>query len=166
MSFFRDRAIGHGTALEALHDGFNRLDFIDRNRFGLVDFEIHQATKGEHFFRLIINRLGIFFENRVVAEAGGHLELMDGDRVKEVTFPAGTPLVDAAWVECGTAFVFACAVGLFVAGFGFLGNGAEADAFHAGSGLGEVSVDDRLAQADRFKDLRTTVGSHRGDAHL
>ena len=55
MCFFRNRSVGRCTRLEALHDGFDRLDFLDRNRLRIVDFEIHRTAKCEHLLRLIVD---------------------------------------------------------------------------------------------------------------
>ena len=45
VGFLRNGAVGHRTGLEALSDGFNRFDLVDRD--GLtVAAELHQATEG------------------------------------------------------------------------------------------------------------------------
>jgi hypothetical protein len=49
---------------------------------------------------------------------------------------------------------------------GFLGDLEDADALDVARRAGEVLVDERLLQADRFEDLRAAVGLVRGDAHL
>ena len=42
----------------------------------------------------------------------------------------------------------------------------ETDALHAAHGVGKIAVDNRLADADAFKDLRRLIGLDGGDAHF
>ena len=48
----------------------------------------------------------------------------------------------------------------------FAGEHVEADALDARGGAGEVVVDERLIEADGFKDLRAAIALQRADAHL
>ena len=127
VGFFGNRTVGHRASLEALHDVLDRLDFFEWNRLRFVEFKIHQSTEGKHLLGLIIDHIGILLEDAVVAETSRHLQLVDGDRIKEVAFSASAPLVDAASVECIAALVIARGICLLMACFCFLSDCAKPD---------------------------------------
>ena len=53
-----------------------------------------------------------------------------------------------------------------MANLDFAGNDIHADAFDARGRPREIFVDDRLLEADGFKDLRAAIALDGGDAHL
>ena len=99
VSFLGNRAVGHRTGLESLHDFGGGLDFINRDRLAFVDLEFHESADRVEIFGLIIDQLGIFLEQVEVPQFGGLLEEVNCLRVKEMTFAVGTPLIDSAGVE-------------------------------------------------------------------
>ena len=98
-------------------------------------------------------------------DADGLLELGDGVRVPHVVFAVATPLIEAAVLQH-----FAVdpdrrkAVAMPLQAFA--GDDVQPDAVDARGGAGEILLDQLLAQADGFEDLRAAVALHRGDAHL
>ena len=49
VRFLGDGAVAHRAGLEALHDAFDRFDFVDRNRLALL--EIEQAAQRAEVLR-------------------------------------------------------------------------------------------------------------------
>src|SRR5262249_10935218 len=81
MRFLADRAIGHRAGLEALHDRFDRLHFIDWNRW-TRGLEFHKSAQGAESLRLVVDKLAILLECLVIAGAAGVLQLVDSLRVE------------------------------------------------------------------------------------
>ena len=94
MRLLRDGAVGHRAGLEAQHDLFRRLDLLDRDRRGRLEFE--QAAQCAEVFALFVDQLGEILEGRVAAGARRALEVVDGFRREQVILALRAPLVDAA----------------------------------------------------------------------
>ena len=61
MRFGRDRTERHGAGGKTFDDFLGRLNFIERDGFGRVDFEFKQTAQSHMTLGLIINDLRIFF---------------------------------------------------------------------------------------------------------
>ena len=86
MGFRGDRAEGHRTRLEALHDRFNRFYFF--NGYWLIlGREIHKSTEGMGL--LIIHKGGIFFEGFVTLSSYRLLKSNNGFRTIHMIFCLG-----------------------------------------------------------------------------
>ena len=88
MGFLRNGTVGHGPRLETLDDFRGRLDFIQRNPFGLVEFEIHQSAKGVKITGLVVYRVRIFPEDLIVTKPSCFLQLVNGGRIEEMLLSA------------------------------------------------------------------------------
>ncbi len=82
MRLLRDRAVGHGTGLEAFDNLLHGLHFLERNRVLLRD-EIHQAAQRVGTLAVIHHR-GVGLELRIVSLPDGLLQVDDGFRIVEV----------------------------------------------------------------------------------
>src|SRR5678815_3608896 len=114
---------------------------------------------------LIVDKARVFLEHRVLAAAGRVLQLEDRVRIEEVVLAVAAPLVFAAVVEIPHAAA-ARRKGVRMPPPPFLRNDIDADAADPRRGPGEVLIDERAIEADRFEDLRAAVALQRGDAHL
>ena len=164
MGFLADRAVGHGPGFEPLGDGLNRLHLVKRNRFRGV-FEAEQAAQGGQPFGLIVNQARVLFEGGVIVRATGFLQQMNRARVEQMQLAVFAVLVLAVDLQ-GAAVDRDVGKGFGVLAFSFFGNGVETDPAHPGRGPGKVGIDQLLAQADGFKDLRPAVGLDGRNAHL
>ncbi len=93
-----DGAVGHGARREAGDDGGDGLDLVERDRRA-VGGELEHAAQGGQAGGLVVDGAGVVAEDRVLAGAGGVLELEDGLRVEQVVLALAAPLVLAAEVE-------------------------------------------------------------------
>ena len=114
---------------------------------------------------LVVDEVSEFLEGSRVVGAHRVLHLADGDRIQQVVFAAFAVLVLAADHEIGFG------VGERLEGVGvfhlrFASEHFKVDAFDARSRAGEVALDERLAKADRLKDLGSAIALQRADAHL
>ena len=158
-----DGAVAHGARLEALHDALDRLDLLEGN--GLDLLEVEQAAQRAPVPTLLVDQRGILLENLVTAGAHRRLQLVDGLRIKQVVFPVLAPLVLAAGVE-QMAVDRAVRERALVPEQDFLRNDLDPHAFNARGRAREVLVNERLLQADGFKNLRAPIALDGGDAHL
>ena len=166
VGFLRDGTVAHGTGGEALDDFGGRLDFGDVDGLAVV-VELHQAAQGHESVRRVVDVVRILLEHLVVATVGRLLEQEDGLGIVQVVLAGTTPLVVAASAQVA---VRGCAplvrVGHAVTDGHFFGDLVKAHATHTGGGVGEVFVDNFLAQAHGFEQLCATVAHDGGDAHL
>ena len=95
VRFLRDGAVGHRAGLEALHDRFHGLDFLDRNRSVAV-LEIEQRTQRAEILALLVDHLRVRLVGRLAVLANRFLQRVHGLRSEEVCFAVGAPLVLAA----------------------------------------------------------------------
>ena len=158
-----DGAVGHGSRLEALHDDFDGLDLLERDRGG--GLELEQAAQGAEFRTLIVDDLRVVFEGGVTRRAHGLLEAVDRLGREEVSFTLAAPLVLSAGGQHGRVGR-ALGIGGAMAGEDFLRDDIEADAADARGGPREVVVDDGLVETEGFEHLGAAVTLDRGDAHL
>ena len=165
MGFRTNRAVRHGAGLEALHDRFDRFDFLDRDRAAFGKFEVDQSAQGGKLLRLVVDRIGVFAESAEVTRAASVLQEVDGRRVERVVLAIVPPLVNPSRVEHFVAVVTA-GVGAAMALFDFTGDAGEVDALDAGGGRFKVGVDHLAVQTDRFEDLRAAVALDGRDAHF
>ena len=61
--------------------------------------ELEQAAQRRHPLALVVDQLGVLLEDRVLAGAGGVLQLEHGVRVEQVVLALAAPLVLAADLE-------------------------------------------------------------------
>ena len=163
MRLAGDRAVTHRARFEALHDAFDALHLFDRH--GSLRLEVEQATQRVELLHLRVHQRGVLLEGVVIARADGFLQRVDRQRVEKVGFTFFTPLIVTAHVERMHLRV-AIREATHVALDGLFGDHIDVAAFHAGGGPGEILVHHAFAKADGFKDLRTAIALHRGDADL
>src|SRR6185369_4318804 len=159
----RDRAERHRAGGEALHDLGGGFDFLDRPRLALAEAELEQAAERHVPLRLVVDHGGVLLVGGVLVLAGRMLQL--GDRVGRpgVVLAAHAPRVLAAGVEHRREHRVGRVEGIAVDADRLLGDVEEPDALDVGRGAGEVLLDQRPCQADRFEDLRAGIGHVGGD---
>ena len=156
----------HGTGDEVLDDALHGLHLINIYRVAL---EV-QEVADEDRLTLVIDEIGELLEELVVACAGGELEC--GDRlgvpgvVDAVLAPVELSEVLQRQFDMEGLLFFLCVYGRLVETELVAGDGVETDAADAARVCSEVSLQQSLGQADGLEDLRTTVRTDRGDAHL
>ena len=160
-----DGAVGHGAGGEALDDGLDRLDLVDRHRRQEAAAKVEEAAEGAVALILLVDLLGVGLEDVVAAGLGGVLEAEDRLGVEEVIFPLAAPLISAAPVQDGGPDL-AVGVGAGVVVEGLAGDLLQADTADPGGGLVEVLGDQVFAQADSLENLGAAVAGDRADAHL
>ena len=161
-----DRAIGHGTGLEAFGDGFDGLDFLDRHRRALV-LELHQAAQGREVLALVVDLACVLFVNVVATGAHRLLEKVDGFRIEEVEFAVLAPLIGAAGFKRALLGLdVAVREGGAVADESLLGDLVDAGALATAGSAAEVFVHHVELETDGFENLRAAIGGDGGDAHL
>ena len=165
VGFRTDRTVGHGTSLEALHDRFDRFDFLDRDPAIFRKFEVDESAQGGKLLRLVVDRIGVFTEGAEVTRAASMLQEVNGRRVERMVLAIVPPLVNSARVEHFVAIV-AAGIGPAVALFHLAGNAGQVDAFDAGGGRFEIGVNHLAVQTDSFENLRAAVALDGGNAHL
>ena len=144
----------------------DRLDLVDRHRLA-VALEAEQPAQGHQPLRLVVDRLRVLLEDVVATGAGGVLQLVHRLGVEQVGLTLAPPLVLAAELELAVGTVLgARRVRHLVPCRHLRGDLVEADAAELGDRAGEVLVDELLAEADRFEDLRPGVRRHGRHAHL
>ena len=164
VRFGGNRAVRHGASREALENGLDRLDLIERHgRAGGLEDE--EATERGHALALVIDEFRVLAKDLLLAGAGGVLEPEDRLGVKEMELAIAAPLVLAAPVQLLEA-AFAAWESAFVVGQGLFGDFEHTDPADARDGLREVVIDELFVQADSFEDLGAAVTLDRGDAHL
>ena len=98
-----NRAVGHRTGLEALHDGGYRLDLLDRHRLVLRG-ELHETAQRMRT-ALVVDTRGVLLKQLIVALLASNRTLKrdDGLRIIEVILGAPTraQLVEADGIERG-----------------------------------------------------------------
>ena len=114
---------------------------------------------------LVIHQPGVFLERVVIPGADRVLELVNRLRTEEVEFAVRAPLVLAAHVE-RVAIDLPIRKRVPMAHRCFLGDDVERGALNAGGSPGEVLIDDRLREPNRFEDLRSAIALDGADAHL
>src|SRR6266851_5382770 len=140
VSFLADRAVGHGPGFEALHDRFDGLDFIDRDRL-CGKLQLEQPAQGTKPFGLIVDQVAVLFEDLVVPGAAGVLEFVNGLRVKEMILAVTTPLILPAGIEHLTVEL-PVREGVLVPDFHFSGNDVQPRSLHTRSGPAEIFIDE------------------------
>ena len=171
VRFLADRAIAHGTGLEAFDNFSSRLHLFNRDGSG-VEFEVEQRPDRAEILFLRIDQTRVFLKSLValfpdIIPALAHciLQAVDGAWVKEMAFAVGAPLiVTTGFQRC--RFILAIGEGTLVAHLYFFKDLRQANAFDTGWCPGKVGIHQFLAQAERFEDLRTAVALQRADAHL
>ena len=164
VRLFADRSEAHGAGGEALDDFLGRLDFFKRNRLVKI-LELEQAAQRAEGAVLAVDEVGEFLERGRIVGADRVLHLADGERIEQVELAAFAILVLAADGEIGFR-VGERLEGVFVLHLRFAGEHAEADAFNARGGAGEVVLDEGAIEADGLKDLRAAIALQRADAHF
>ncbi|MCY1223780.1 hypothetical protein D9M72_359190 [compost metagenome] len=152
------RAQGDAGGIEALEDGLQRLDLVQRQRLG-GGLDLEQVTQHRH--RAVVHQRGVFLEFLVVALLHGGLQGIHHVRIVGVVLATVDELQQAALLD-GLAVVP-----------GFIGQQLllgldvdEARPLDAAGDATEAEIDHFLGQADSFEQLRATVGGDGGDAHL
>ncbi|EAP99266.1 hypothetical protein JNB_03820 [Janibacter sp. HTCC2649] len=168
VSLLADRAVAHGTGVEALDDVADRLHLVDRDRLALGPAtELEEPADRHEALGLVVDALGVLLEDVVAALTRGVLQPEDRVGVEEVRLAFATPLVLATHAQLAVredhAISRVCRV---VACRCLRGNDVETDATELRDRAGEVLVDEFLGQAEGLEDLGTAVGRHGGDAHL
>src|SRR5215204_132427 len=102
---------------------------------------------------LHVNRARVLLENRVLPAARRVLQLEHGVGVEQVILAVAAPLILTARLELLWPHRLP-SERTCVAHRDFFGHDVDADAADARSRMREVLVDERLAQADGFEDLR------------
>ena len=163
VCFFADRSVRHCTGREPPDDGVRRLHFIQRDRLP-QDPQAQQPSQRCGAARLLVDRVGVFLEERVLATPSGVLQLEDGLGCEEVTLAVATPPVSAS----GRKVVY-CVLGRLdrsATGERFALHTTDVESTNARWRAGEVGVHERAVQANRLEDLGTPVAANRRDAHL
>ncbi|KYD27008.1 hypothetical protein B4109_1239 [Geobacillus stearothermophilus] len=161
MGFLADRTERHGPCFKAADDRFNRLDFVNRHRRALR-IEVEQVAQKRQLF--FIGQFRILFIEVVIVFPARPLQQMDRLRIEHVMFAVAPPLQLAACIE-HIVFMPRSESG-FVAHFRFFRNFRKPDAADLRCRAGEVFLNDIVADADRFKNLRAAVALHRRNAHF
>ena len=94
-----DRAVAHRAGREALDDLAGRLDLVERDRRAHAVAELQQPAQRGHPLALVVDQPGVLLEDRVLAGAGGVLQLEHRVRVEQVVLALAAPLVLAADLE-------------------------------------------------------------------
>ena len=166
MSLLAQGTEAHGTGDEVLDDALHGLHLINIYRVAL---EV-QEVADEDRLTLVIDEIGELLEELVVACAGGELQDSDGLRVPGVVDAVLAPVelseVLQRQFDMEGLLFFLCVHGSLVEAKRVACDGVETDAADAARVCSEVSLQQSLGQADGLEDLRTTVRTDRGDAHL
>ena len=167
MGLRGDRAVAHRSRREAFDDFAGGLNLVQRNRRPHTRTELEQAAQRCHPLALVVDETGVLLEDLVLPGAGGVLQLEDRLGVEEVILALPAPLVVPTHLEFAMrAFVRPVQVGQPVAGGHVGGDVVQGDPAGWAAEPGEVLVEHVLRDADRLEQLRTGVGSQRGNAHL
>src|SRR5436190_12878638 len=81
VRFLADRAVAHGAGLETLHDGLDRLDFLDGDR-RIGPAEIQQAAQRAMIVGLLVDEARVILEDLIAAGPAGELQFVDRLRVE------------------------------------------------------------------------------------
>ena len=154
----RQRAEGDAGGVEALEDGAQRLDFLQRQRL-LGDLDLEQVA--DHRHRTLVDQRAVVAEARVVALLHGLLQQAHHVRVVGVVFAAVDELEQTALLDrlagvpgfAGQQLLLGLQIG-------------EARALDAAGDATEAQPDHLVGQADGLEQLGAAVGGDGGDAHL
>jgi hypothetical protein len=160
-----DRAIAHRAALEPAQDRLDGLHLLDAHRLG-GGAEVHQAAQRAELPRLVVDQRRVLLEDLVVPGPAGVLQFVDRLRVGEMELPSGAVLVVAARGEAGVHDGPLGREAPLVPHARFFGDDVDPHAAHAGSGPGEVLVDEVLREPDGLEHLRAVVALDGADPHL
>ncbi len=163
MCFLADGPIGHGAGLEALHQAFDRLHFIDRHRVAAL--EVQQTAQRAQLLRLVVDQLRVRPVSLVAAGTHRLLQAVDRLGIEQVIFAVGAPLILSAGRQHLVVGI-ALAKGRVMAQQHFPGNRLDVDATNARTRPREVFVNHILTQSHGLEHLRTVIALHRRDAHL
>jgi hypothetical protein len=94
VRFLGNGAVTHGARLEALHEAFDRLHFIDGD--GLALLEIEQPTQRRQVLRAVVDELGVTLVRGVRPGAHRLLQPVDAFRIEQMELAIRAPLVLAA----------------------------------------------------------------------
>ena len=158
MGLGGEGAEGHGAADEVLHDRFDGLDLVKRDR-GL-GLEAEESAKGAAALRLVVDRCGVALELLVVSALDGETEVGERLRGPEVLLAVLAVLVETA---CGKLVRRTRGRGRDDGAFLEL---LETEAADAALGAGEALLDDFRGEADGLEHLGRAVAAEGRDAHL
>ena len=129
------------------------------------ELEFEQTAQRAQRLRLVVDQRRVFLENLVVVGARRELQLVDCFGVEQVVFAVAPPLILPAGIQ-------RCAVDgagrkrVPVPQADFFGYDVDAHALNLGRGPGEILVDDRVVEADGFKNLRAAIALDGRNPHL
>ena len=167
MRLLRDGAVAHRAGLEALHNGLDRLDLVDRDAERRVAFQLHEAAQRVRHLEIVHQRR-VALEGLVAPLGAGLLQQLDREGVVHMVLAvqAGAELVAADGVERRVDAEAERLEGLVVPPLHALADLLHANALDAADRVREIPVDDGAADADALEDLRRLIRLDRGDAHL
>ncbi len=164
----RDRAVAHGTGVEALQDLLDRFHLLERDRFARIEIEFEETAERAAFAGQPVDLVGVLLEDLGPPGLGGVLQQEDGFRGGEqVQFAVPAVLVLTAGVETAIdLFGGILREGAVVTYAHLLGQFVESHAFDARHRAGEVLAHHLRRQAHGLESLCGGVGADRGDTHL
>ena len=166
MGFLGDGAIGHGAGFEPLDDLAGGLHFLQGDALCRV-VEFHQTPQGVGL-ALVVHHVGVLPEPLIAAGTHRLPQGHNGLGIVHVILcsAAGAELVGAGGIQGGVHPQIQQVKGVVVPPLDTLADLLQADALHGADGIGEILVDDLLADAHRLKNLSGLVGLQGGNAHF
>ena len=167
VSLLRNRAVGHGPGLEALHNFGSRLHLFQRNGSALVKREFQRAAQRVGPC-LVVHHGSVLAEPLHAAFPHSPLQGHDGLGIVEVIFliAAAAQTVIAQRIQRGIRFQIQRIEGPVVAVLHVLVDLFQPDAAHPGNGVGKIAVDHVLTDAHGLENLCALIGLQNGNAHL
>ena len=166
MSLFAQRTEAHGTGDEVLDDALDGLHLINIYRVAL---EVEEVADEDRLL-LVVDEIGEFLEELIVARARSELQGSDGlwvpCVVDTVLAPVELSEVLQWQFDVERLLLFLSVHGSSVEAELVAGDGVESDAADAARVGAEVSLQQTLRQTDGLEDLGTTVRTDGGDTHL
>jgi hypothetical protein len=162
-----DGAVAHRTGREALDDGLDGFDLVERDRGSDAVLEREHAAQRREVLGLVVDELGVLAEDVVSPSAGGVLEPEHGVGVEQVLRPLAAPLVLAAGRQPLVSDDRAVGrVGAEVALLVLGRDHVDADAAEHRRRAREVRVDELAAETHGLERLGGGVAGDRRDPHL
>ncbi|MCY1511462.1 hypothetical protein D9M68_458830 [compost metagenome] len=158
MGFRGQRAEGDTGGVEALEDGFQRLDFVQAQRLRRF-LDLQQVA--DHRHRTVVHQRGVFLEQLEVALLHGSLQGVHHVRVVGVVFAAVDELQQATLLDR-----LARAPGFGGEQLLLVLDVEETRALDAAGDAREAQLGDFVGQADGLEQLGAAIGGDGGDAHL
>ena len=180
-----DRAVGHGSGLEASADRLHRLHLFDGYARCAVQVKLQQTAQVAPFPVHEVDVLRVGLERGVILGSNRLLQQVHRARVEQVQFAVLAPLVVASGCQ-QLAFPVPCPVfghtgrtaihlirckeahgiGAVVAHLDFGAYLRQVDPLDPARGPGKVLVDHMLAETERLENLCAAITLDRRNAHL